>query len=86
MKFISLLPIAEWWLKVRPIRSLKENRVKNILKGAKWTSVLALVIGSVCGMLGVDLAPEQVDVLVNAAAVIAYIVTEYLELRRRASP
>lgn len=52
-------------------------------KGIKWTSIAALAVGSVCGMLGVDLAPEQVDVLVNAGAILAYVVTEYLEHRKQ---
>lgn len=68
------------------IQRIKEKRMKKFLKGAKWTSVLALVIGSVTGVFGVDLAPEQIDTLVNAGAILVYVVTEVLENRKAQTP
>lgn len=76
---MNWLIVAEWWIRVRPIRALKEKRM--LKKSIKWTAFVALAIGSVSQTLGIDLAPEQIDVLVNAGAVIAYIVTKFLEAR-----
>lgn len=66
------------------IHRFQEKHMNKVLKTAKWTAVLSLVVGSLAGVIGVDLAPEQVDALVNGAAVVVYIVTEVLEHRAAA--
>lgn len=72
------------WVVEAAIRvALRRWREKHMLKQVKWSAAAALIIGSVTQTLGIDLADEQVDVLVNALAIVVYIVSEVIEHRRK---
>jgi hypothetical protein len=63
---------------------LKEKAMNKFLKGVKWVSVIALAVGSVSQSLGLDLAPEQIDIIANAVSIVAYAVVKLVESRRAA--
>lgn len=53
------------------------TKLKDKYKTVGAAGVVALLIGAVAGVLGIDLAPDQVDALVTAIGVLAYAFREW---------
>lgn len=69
------LNIALLWLKYRPIRAWKEFRQeKKMLQGKlTYTGITVLAVGWISQLVGVDIAPTEVDAVVNAGATLLAI-------------
>lgn len=52
-------------------------KLKDKYKTVGAAGVVALLIGAVAGVLGIDLAPDQVDALITAIGVLAYAFREW---------
>lgn len=56
-------------------KKLRE-RLRNRYKQVGFAGVLALAIGALASAFGIDLAPAQVDAIVTALGVLAYLYRE----------
>lgn len=82
-----LVALLKVWIINLIKRRIRKAMFKKLfsVQRARVLSVLALIVGGVASVLGVDIAPEQVDVLVTSVASIVAVVVEIVERRRKAS-